>query len=102
MYGDMRHGYMHGDMGHGHMHGDMRKDWMKKMMYMEKVMEHLSEEDKKKLAAAKMDAKISMAEKKKEIMEEKKKLMAMKYDLKKEQTEKKIEMLKMLQDMLKK
>lgn len=102
MYGDMRGMGMHGDMRHGHMHTGMRKNWMGKMMYIEKMMEHLSEEDKKKLAASKIDAEISMTEKKMEIMEEKKKIMAMKFDLRKDRLEKKTEIYKELRDMLNK
>ncbi|MCE5213372.1 MAG: hypothetical protein LLF83_01455 [Methanobacterium sp.] len=98
---------MHREMGgmhmhdrHGHMHHRMEKDWMMNKEYMEKFMGYLSDEDKKKLTAAKIAMKIAMYEKKKELLEEKKKIMAMKYDMKAEKMEKKIEMLKMMRDMI--
>jgi len=72
-----------------------------KKMFMKKIMEQLSEEDKKKLLVAKMDMKISMAEQKTEIMKEKKKLVAAKMDMKDSMAEQKIEMFKMIRDMLK-
>lgn len=91
---------MHGDR-HGHMHMGNKKEWMKKMMYMDKVMEKLSEEDKKKLTAAQIYAEITLDEKELDIMEDKIKLMAKKYELQKLRKQKKIEMLKMVEDMLK-
>lgn len=51
-------------MKRGHRHSEMKKGMMKKMfmneMFMNEVKEHLSDEDKKKLLAAKLDMKISM------------------------------------------
>jgi len=90
----------------GHMHGEMSKEMMMKKMFMKKmmmkeIMEYLSEEDKKKLAAMKLDMKISMAEKKLELMDEKKKIMAAKLDMKASMAEQKIELLKAIRDMLK-
>jgi hypothetical protein len=99
MHGEMKS--EHSEMKSRHMHGEMKKEWMWKKMYLKKMMEHLSEEDKKKLAAAKLDMKISMAEKKIEIINEKKKIMAMKFDMKAAKVEKKIEMLRMMRDMIK-
>ncbi|MBI4813481.1 MAG: hypothetical protein HY802_03930 [Methanobacterium sp.] len=64
MHGEMKGGHMHGEMKGRYMHDEMRKNWIKKSIMMKEIMEHLSPEDKKKLAAMKLDMKISMAEKK--------------------------------------
>lgn len=72
-----------------------------KMIFMKKVMEQLSDADKKKLLQKKMDMKISMEEQKAEIMKEKKKIIAAKLDMKASMSEQKLEMLKMIRDMLK-
>ena len=87
-------------MTHKHMHGDMRKDWMKKSIMMKEMMEHLSKEDKKKLAAMKLDMKIALAEKKMDILNDKKEIVAKKMELKTLMAEQKIEMLKALREML--
>ena len=96
---------MYGGMKRGHRHSEMKKGMMKKMfmneMFMNEIKEHLSDEDKKKLLAAKLDIKISMAEKKSELMKEKKKLLAAKFDMKTSMADQKIELLKMARDMLK-
>jgi len=83
------------------MHHEMKKGWMKKSMMMKEIMEHLSEEDKKKLAVMKMDMKISMAEQKLEMLKDKKAIVAKKLDMKTSMAEQKLEMLKALRDMLK-
>lgn len=88
-------------MKKGHMHGEMREDMMRKMFMMKEIMEHLSDEDKKKLASIKLDMKISRAEQKLEIMKDKKKIMAKKLDMKASMAEQKLEMLKTMRDMLK-
>jgi hypothetical protein len=64
-------------------------------------MEHLSDEDKKKLLVKKMDMKISMAQQNIELLKEKQKLVATKMDMKASMAEQKIELLKMVRDMLK-
>jgi len=99
-FGMKMHHHMRGMKG-GHFHDEMKKGHMMKKMFMKKIMEQLSEEDKKKLLVAKMDMKISMAEKKAEIMKDKKKLVAAKMDMKASMAEQKIEMFKMIRDMLK-
>ena len=78
----------------------MKKIFMNQM-FMNEIKEHLSDEDKKKLLAAKLDMKISMAEKKSELMKEKKKLLAAKFDMKTSMADEKIGLLKMARDMLK-
>ena len=98
---------MHGKMRARHMHDDMTKEQMMKYTFknkvmMKEIMEHLSDEDKKKLAAAKLDMKIAIAEKKLEIMNEKKKIAAAKLDMKTSSAEKKVEILKMMREMLNK
>ena len=60
---------MHHMGGHGH--DEMKKGLIMKKIIMKKIMEQLSEEDKKKLLVAKMDMKISMAEQEAEIMKDK-------------------------------
>jgi len=72
-----------------------------KTIFMKKVMEHLSDEDKKKLMIKKMEMKISMEEQKAEIMKEKKKIIAAKFDMKASMAEQKLELLKTVRDMLK-
>jgi hypothetical protein len=72
-----------------------------KMIFMKKVLEQLSDADKKKLLQKKMDMKISMEEQKADIMKEKKKIIAAKLDMKTSMSEQKLEMLKMIRDMLK-
>ena len=101
MHGEMKGRHMHGEMKGHHMHDEMRKDWMKKSIIMKEVMEHLSPEDKKKLATMKLDMKISMSEKKLEMLKDKKELVAKKLDMKTYMAEQKLEMLKALRDMLK-
>jgi hypothetical protein len=101
MHGEMKYGYMHGGMKGHHMHDEMRKDWIKKSVMMKEIMEHLSPEDKKKLTTMKLDMKISMAEKKLEMMEDRKKILAKKLDMKTDMAKQEIEMLKALRDMLK-
>lgn len=98
---------MHMEKKGRHRHGDMMNEQMMKHMFknkvmMKEIMEHLSDEDKKELAAAKLDMKIAIAEKKLEIMKEKKKIAAAKLDMKTSAAEKKVEILKMMRDMLKK
>jgi hypothetical protein len=95
----MRGEHMHGS-GHSHMHGYGKKAWMEKM-FMKEMMEHLSPEDKKKVAAAKLDMKISRLEKQMEIMKEKKKIIDMKMEMKAQMKGQKIELLKMMRDMIK-
>lgn len=92
---------MHGGMKGHYMHDEMKKDWMKKSMMMKEIMEHLSPEDKKKLAAMKLDMKITMAEKKIEMLKDKKEIVAKKLDMKTYMAEQKLEMLKALREMLK-
>lgn len=92
---------MHGGMKGYYMHDEMKKDWMKKSMMMKEIMEHLSPEDKKKLAAMKLDMKITMAEKKIEMLKDKKEIVAKKLDMKTYMAEQKLEMLKALREMLK-
>jgi len=92
---------MHSEMKGRYMHDEMRKNWIKKSIMMKEIMEHLSPEDKKKLAAMKLDMKISMAEKKIEILEDKKELVAKKLDMKTYASEQELEILKALRDMLK-
>ncbi len=109
MHGEMKCGPVNKEMGYkrhdhmkdGHLHDEMKKGWMMKKIFIKKVMEHLSEADKKKILVAKMDMKISMAEQKVEMMKDKKRLVAAKMDMKSSQAEQKIEMLKMVRDMLK-
>ena len=101
MHGEMKYGHMHGGMKGHHMHDEMRKDWIKKSVMMKEIMEHLSPEDKKKLATMKLDMKISMAEKKLEMLEDRKKIVAKKLDMKNDMAKQEIEMLKALRDMLK-
>jgi hypothetical protein len=72
-----------------------------KKMMMKGIMELLSDEDKKKLAAMKLDMKISMAEQKLEMLKDKKEIVAKKLDMKTSMAEQKIVMLKALRDMLK-
>ena len=72
-----------------------------KTIFMKKVMEHLSDADKKKLMIKKMEMKISMEEQKAEIMKEKKKILAAKFDMKASMAEQKLELLKTVRDMLK-
>lgn len=92
---------IHDHMKGGHMHHEMKKGMIMKKIFIKKVMEHLSEADKKKILVKKMDMKISMAEQKAELMKDKKKLVAAKLDMKTSMAEQKIEMLKMVRDMLK-
>jgi len=99
MHGEREGMHRHGR--YGHMHGGMEKDWMMNQKYFEKLMEYLSEEDKKKLLAAKISMKIDFYEKRKEILDEKKKIMEMKFDMKKAKMEKKIDFLEMMHDMVK-
>ena len=99
MHRDMRGMHMHGRLGR--MREGMDKDWMMNPEYLEKFMEYLSEEDKKKLTAAKLAMKIDLYEKRKEMLDEKKKIMNKKYEMKAAKMEKKIELLKMMQDMVK-
>ena len=94
-------GEMHGHMKGGHMHHEMKKEMIMKKIFIKKIMEHLSEADKKKILVKKMDMKISMAEQKAEIMKEKKKLISAKLDMEASMAEQKIEMIKMIRDMLK-
>jgi|WetSurMetagenome_2_1015567.scaffolds.fasta_scaffold216531_2 hypothetical protein len=86
-------------MGGNGLH-DMKNGMMNKM-FLKKVMEQLSDEDKKKILVKKMEMKISMAEQKSELMKEKKKIIAAKFDMKASRAEQKIELLKMVHDMLK-
>lgn len=91
----MHHMMKHHAMRHG------KTDNEGKRIFMKKVMEQLSDADKKKLLIKKMDMKISMEEQKAEIMKEKKKIIAAKFDMKTSMSEQKLEMLKMIRDMLK-
>ena len=93
-------------MKRGHRHSEIKKGMMMKNMFMNEmfmneIKEHLSDEDKKKLLAAKLDMKISMIEQKSELMKEKKKLLAAKFDMKTSMVDQKLELLKMLRGMLK-
>ena len=90
------HHYMKHHAMQSRMHGKGDK-----MIFMKKVMEQLSDADKKKLLQKKMDMKISMEEQKAEIMKQKKKIIAAKLDMKASMSEQKLEMLKMIRDMLK-
>ncbi len=101
-FGDKMHGEKWGPHGEkwGHAHPEMKKMMMKKI-FMKKIMEHLSEDDKKKLLVKKLEIKISTAEQKVELMKEKKKLIAAKMDIKTSEAEQKIELLKTVRDMLK-
>ncbi len=94
--------HMAGHMGHkGHMDHDMKKKMIMKKIFIKKVMEHLSEADKKKILVKKMEMKISMAEHKAEIMKQKKSIVASKLDMESSMAEQKVELLKMVRDMLK-
>ena len=99
-FGMRMHHHMKGMRGYHH-NDEMHKGHMMKKMFMKKIMEQLSDEDKKKLLVAKMDMQISMAEKKAQIMKDKSKLVAAKMDMKASKAEQKIEILKMIRDMLK-
>lgn len=101
MYGEMKGGHMHDEMRGKHMHHEMRKDWIRKSVMMKEIMEHISPEDKKKLAAMKLDMKISMSEKRLEMLKDRKELVVKKLDMKNYMAEQEIEMLKALRDMLK-
>lgn len=92
---------MHDEMKGRHMHDEMRKDWIRKSVMMKEIMEHISPEDKKKLASMKLDMKISVAEKKLEMLKDKKEIVAKKLDMKTDIAEHELEMLKALRDMLK-
>jgi hypothetical protein len=98
-----RFGHMNRNYGmHHHMkggHSNHEKGFMMNKAFM-KIMDELSDEDKKKLLDAKMDMKISSLQQKAAIMKEKKKIMAAKMDMKASRLEKKIEMLQMIRDML--
>lgn len=100
MHGEKKGMHMHGEMKGKYMHGEMRKDWINKSVMMKEIMEHLSPEDKKKLAAMKLDMKISMSEKRLEMLKDKKELVAKKLDMKTYRAEQKLEILKALRDML--
>jgi hypothetical protein len=100
-FGMRMHHQMKGMKGGHYHHDEMNKGHMMKKMFMKKIMEQLSDEDKKKLFVAKMDMKISMAEKKAQIMKDKSKLVAAKMDMKAYKAEQKIELFKMIRDMLK-
>ena len=89
---------MHHMMKHHEMRNGMKPD---KKMFLKKIMEQLSDSDKKKLLIKKMDIKISMAEQKADIMKQKKKIIAAKFEMKTSMAEQKLEMLKMVRDMLK-
>ena len=93
-------GGMHGHGRYGHMHCGKDKDWMMNQKYFKKLMEYLSEEDKKKLMAAEISMKIDYYKRKKEIVDEKKKIMEMEYDLKRAKMEKKKEFLEMMHGMV--
>lgn len=101
MHGEMKGGHMHGEMKGRHMHDERRKDWIRKSVMMKEIMEHISPEDKKKLASMKLDMKISVAEKKLEMLKDKKEIVAKKLDMKTDIAEHELEMLKALRDMLK-
>ena len=77
-----------------------RSEIMKKII-MKKIMEQLSDADKKKILVAKMDMKISMAEQEAEIMKEKKRIIAAKMDMKASMAQQKIDLIKMIRDMIK-
>ena len=94
------HDKMH-EMRWGHNPDEMKKGLIMKKIFIKKIMEHLSDADKKKILVKKMDIKISMAEQKAEIMKEKKKLIAAKLDMEASMAEQKVEMIKMVRDMLK-
>ena len=69
---------MHDDMKWGHNPDEMKKRMIMKKIFIKKIMEQLSEADKKKILAKKMDMKISMAEQNVELLKEKQKLVAKK------------------------
>jgi hypothetical protein len=92
-------GGMHHMGGHGHDEG--KNGLIMKKIIMKKIMEQLSDEDKKKILVAKMDMKISMAEQEAEIMKEKKRIIAAKMDMKASMAQQKIDLIKMIRDMIK-
>ena len=94
------HDKMH-EMRWGHNPDEMKKGLIMKKIFIKKIMEHLSDADKKKILAKKMDMKISMAQQNIELLKEKQKLVAKKMDMKASMAEEKIEQLKMVRDMLK-
>jgi hypothetical protein len=94
------HDKMH-EMRWGHNPDEMKKGLIMKKIFIKKIMEHLSDADKKKILAKKMDMKISMAQQNIELLKEKQKLVAKKMDMKASMAEEKIELLKMVRDMLK-
>jgi hypothetical protein len=79
----------------------MMEKMMKKKMMTKEIMEMLSDDDKRKLLAMKLDLKIDMMEQKREMMEHKKKLMAAKLDMKSSMIKKKLEIMKAVKEMLK-
>ena len=90
------------EMRWGHHNPDeMKKGLIMKKIFIKKIMEQLSDADKKKILAKKMDMKISMAQQNIELLKEKQKLVAKKMDMKASMAEEKIELLKMVRDMLK-
>ena len=95
--------HMRGGMHHmgTHGHDEMKKGLIMKKIIMKKIMEQLSDEDKKKILVAKMDMKISMAEQEAEIMKEKKRIIAAKMDMKASMAQQKIDLIKMIRDMIK-
>ena len=95
-YGDKMHAMMHGPKP-----DEMHQKLIMKKIFMKKIIEHLSDEDKKKLLVKNMDMKISMAQQNVELLKEKQKLVATKMDMKASMAEQKIELLKMVRDMLK-
>lgn len=92
---------MHHMRGRMHHMGAPGHDEMKKGLIMKKIMEQLSDEDKKKILVAKMNIKISEAEQEAEIMKEKKRIIAAKMDMKASLAEQKIDLIKMIRDMIK-
>ncbi len=82
-------------------HDEMKKGLIMKKIIMKKIMEQLSDEDKKKILVAKMNIKISEAEQEAEIMKEKKRIIAAKMDMKASLAEQKIDLIKMIRDMIK-
>lgn len=95
--------HMRGGMHHmgTHGHDEMKKGLIMKKIIMKKIMEQLSDEDKKKILVAKMDMKISMAEQEAGIMKEKKRIIAAKMDMKASMAQQKIDLIKMIRDMIK-
>jgi hypothetical protein len=93
--------HMMGGMHHMGGHDEGKKGLIMKKIFMKKIMEQLSDADKKKLLVAKMDMKISLAEQKAEIMKDKKKIVAAKMDLEASRAQQKIDLFKMVRDMIK-